>query len=156
MSPQQLTFQLISSISKLLSKIWREGPFSKALHKAIAKYCDKSRPDPDSACNKASFEVPQVSVPKIRLNLVVRLISPDGKDIVKKPHSCHNSNLNGLLKGQLFSSRAFFWIRLLLSLYCLACRIINSLLGRSTNQKIIFTLIGFSHTAASWRSWFII
>ena len=53
MSPQQLTFQLISSISKLLSKIWREGPFTKALHKAIAKYCDKSRPDPDSGWKKA-------------------------------------------------------------------------------------------------------
>ena len=41
---------------------------------------------------------------------VVKLISLEGKDIVKKPHSCHNSNLNGLLKGQqlkVFTSRAF-------------------------------------------------
>ena len=70
MSPQQLTFQLISSVSKLLSKIWRERPFAKASHKPLAKFGYKSRPDPDSACKKPQFEVPHDSVRKFRLILI--------------------------------------------------------------------------------------
>ena len=39
------------------------------LHKLLAKFGYKSRPDPDSACKKPQFEVPHDSVRKFRLIL---------------------------------------------------------------------------------------
>ena len=43
------------------------------LHKLLAKFGDKSRPDPDCACKKAQFEVPHDGVPKFRLILLCNI-----------------------------------------------------------------------------------
>ena len=45
------------------------------LHKLLAKFGEKSRPDPDSACKRPQFEVPHDSVRKFRLILIYMHIS---------------------------------------------------------------------------------
>lgn len=68
---RQLTLFWFQAFQSYFQKKWREGPFSKAWHKPLAKYYEKSRPDPDSAWKKASFEVPLDRVPKFRLTLLL-------------------------------------------------------------------------------------